>query len=373
MSRIPVIEARFFNPAETRHALEARFGQFLLALRCGKLRPKAAVAKEADGLDDDEARPGPNRNPLPLLKPGGNDRARIGRRAARLLERRKAASGLGHLKTEDRERLGVLNDGAALINLPSEHRADELAAELHADMPWMAPATEIVWQAMRRSVREGWPGLRLPPLLLDGPPGIGKSHWARRLGEVIGAHGTVVEATGENAGFGVVGSQRGWSGACPGRLIETVLRTRIANPVMVVDEVEKAGMVTSAKGHAFGLAEALLPVLEPLTARRWSCPCYQVRFDMGWVIWVLTSNDCSRLPGPLLSRCPPIPLRPLTLAELAGFVRREGEKRNLSETSIEAICEIVARPSLRRHHPSLRVATRMLQRAVDLEHAPVRH
>lgn len=40
-------------------------------------------------------------------------------------------------------------------------------------MAWMAPATEAVWHAMRRSVREGWPGLRLPPILLDGPPGIG--------------------------------------------------------------------------------------------------------------------------------------------------------------------------------------------------------
>jgi hypothetical protein len=46
----------------------------------------------------------------------------------------------------------------------------------------MAPATEAVWQAMRRSVRSGEPGLRLPLLLLDGPAGIGKGHWARHLG-----------------------------------------------------------------------------------------------------------------------------------------------------------------------------------------------
>ena len=62
---------------------------------------------------------------------------------------------------------------------------------------------------MRRSVREGWPGLRLPPLPLDGPPGIGKSHWARRLGKVIGAPATVIEATGDNASFGVVARYRG--------------------------------------------------------------------------------------------------------------------------------------------------------------------
>lgn len=77
---------------------------------------------------------------------------------------------------------------------------------------------------------------------------------------------------------------------------------------MIVDEVEKAGQACSTKGHAFGLAEALLPLLEPLTARRWSCPYYQVKFDMSWVIWVMTSNDCRLLPEPLLSRCPPIRL-----------------------------------------------------------------
>lgn len=92
-----------------------------------------------------------------------------------------------------------------------------MASVLHTGMPWMAPATDIVWQAMRRFVREGWPGLRLPPLLLDGPPGIGKSHRARRLGAQLSAPNTVIEATAENASFGIFGSQRGWSAACPGR------------------------------------------------------------------------------------------------------------------------------------------------------------
>lgn len=234
----------------------------------------------------------------------------------------------------------------------------------------MAPATEIVWHAMRRSVREGWNGLRLPPLLLDGPPGIGKSYWARRLGECLSTPTTVVEATGESASFGLVGSQRGWGGSCPGRLIETVLQTRIANPVIVVDEVEKAGTPTSTKGHVFSLANCLLPLLEPMTATRWSCPYFQVRFDMRWIIWVLTSNDYRGLPAPLLSRCPPVLLRDLTQAELEGFVRREGAGRGLSEASIEAMVEVLKHPDLRHHRPSLRVASRMLQRAEDLERRP---
>ncbi|MDF3605793.1 AAA family ATPase [Paracoccus sp. DMF-8] len=311
--------------------------------------------------------------PMDYIRFSAKDEERIKRRVRRIPELRKAASGLEHLKRDDRERLEVLKDGARLIRIPGEHRADEIAAALHEDMPWMAPATELVWHAMRRSVREGAPGLTIPPLQLTGPPGIGKSYFGRRLAALLAAPTTVIEATGENASFGVVGSQRGWGGSHPGRLIETILQSRIANPVMIVDEVEKAGNAVSMKGHAFGLAEGLLPLLEPLTARRWSCPYYQVKFDMSWVIWVLTSNDCRLLPEPLLSRCPPIRLRPLTLAELTGFVRREGARRALSETAIEAICEVLAHPSLQRHHPSLRIAARMLQRASDLEQGPILH
>lgn len=366
MSSIPFIEARFFNPAEGRIELETRFMRHLRKLR-SKRPPPGFLA-----LPDDAAAAcdRPDIDPMGIIRFSDDDEARIKRRVKRILECRKAASGLEHLKRDDRERLEVLKDGARLIAIRNEQHADELAAALHEDMPWMAAATEMVWHAMRRSVREGWPGLRVPPLLLDGPPGIGKSHWARRLGQLLFLPTAVIEATGENASFGIVGSQRGWGGSCPGRLIETILQNRVANPVMVVDEVEKAGTAVSTKGHAFGLAEALLPLLEPMTATRWSCPYYQVKFDMSWIIWVLTSNDFRLLPEPLLSRCPPIRLRHLTLAELQAFVRREGVKRDLSETSIEAICEILSHPSLQQHRPSLRVAGRMLGRAADLEQGP---
>ncbi|MFB9224186.1 AAA family ATPase [Paracoccus cavernae] len=226
---------------------------------------------------------------------------------------------------------------------------------------------------MRRSVREGAHGLRLPPLLLDGPPGIGKSHWSRRLGAFLMLPTTVVEATSESASFGLTGSQRGWGNAQPGRLIETILRNLVANPLVVIDELEKAGTVTSSKGHSYGLADSLLPLLETLTSRRWKCPYYDIRFDVSCVNYVLTCNDYRRLPEPLLSRCPPIRLRNLNKDEIEGFVRREGEKRCLSDLAIETILEAIQHPSCRTSQPSLRLASRMLQRASELENAPPLH
>lgn len=356
----PFIEARFFAAAETQSALERRFEEYLRKLRSAGL----PADDSTDGADIDLDL----QTTVTLA-----DRRRISARAKLVLERRSIVSGLSHLKADDRVRLEVLRDGAQLIHIQSEHRADELAAELHAGMPWMAAATESAWHAMRRSVREGWQGFRMPPMLLDGPPGIGKSHFARQLGSLLAAPVLVMDATTENASFGLVGTQRGWNNSCPGQVIETVLRSRIANPVVVVDEVEKAGAADSSKGHSFSLTAALLPLLEPLTAKRWNCPYFQSKFDMSWVTWILTSNNYRLLPEPLLSRCPPIQLRSLTATELGAFVRREGEKRELSETAIAAIAEALAHPSLRDHRPSLRAASRMLQRAADMENAPLLH
>lgn len=182
----------------------------------------------------------------------------------------------------------------------------------------------------------------------------------------------VIEATAEQASFGVVGSQRGWGESCPGRLIQTILQSLVANPLIVVDEVEKAGTARSRSGNTFGLAEALLPLLEPMTARRWSCPYYQVRFHMSWVAWVLTSNDLRMLPEPLLSRCTVIRLEELSIQDLVAFAERTGRERGLSDESIDALMgALEALGTQTDTKPNLRTVTRMLDRAAHLENKPM--
>ena len=126
---------------------------------------------------------------------------RIERWARIISQRHEVANGFSHLKAADKERLEPLRGGVRPVAVSSEHEADELAAALHAEFPWMAPANEAIWNGMRNSFRRGDPGLRLPPMLLDGPPGIGKSAWARHLGGLLGTVSAVVEATNENASF----------------------------------------------------------------------------------------------------------------------------------------------------------------------------
>ncbi|MCU9849017.1 AAA family ATPase [Defluviimonas sp. WL0024] len=364
MPRIPFIAARFPDKTESKDDIEIRLSRHLRALRVRK-----AEVQADDPISDtpEEDRNDGWRSPTDL---GEDDRRRIRCRATALVARREAATGLGHLRKEEREQLSVLRDGVRLVTIPSEHRADELAAELHAEMPWMAPATEAVWHAMRASVRSGTPGFRLPPLLLDGPPGIGKSTWAQRLASLIGTATTQIDAASEAAGFAVAGCQRGWSSAAPGRPLELILRQLVANPIIVVDEIEKPGRVTSDKGRAHDLTDALLGLMEPVTARGWTCPYFRVRFDMGWIGWVMTSNNWRQLSPPFLSRCQLIRLGPLTSNNLLGFVEREAERRGIDGASVEAIAGALSRVDTQ---PDLRSLNRLLDRIFSLQNRPPIH
>jgi len=140
---------------------------------------------------------------------------------------------------------------------------------------------------------------------------------------------------------------------------------------VVVDEVEKAGAVRDSGGTRHNLTEALLALLEPKTAARWECPFFRVPFDMSGIGWIMTANSRRGLPEPLLSRCPPLVLPPLTLSDLIGFAEREGAARGLTAPALDAIIETLQHHRDRADALSLRVVQRMLDRAEQLERRPV--
>ncbi|WP_121633353.1 AAA family ATPase [Tropicibacter alexandrii] len=295
-----------------------------------------------------------------------HDKSRIEARARRFVAARRRSMGLGHLREDERRAVMGLMPDVAAVTIPTEHRADEIAAAIHEEMPWMARSTEHAWHALRRAARRGEPVV-IPPVILLGPPGIGKSHWARRLAGALDVPAADIDATKGGAGFALVGTERGWSSAQPGRPIETLLTHRVANPLMIVDEVEKAQHQTSSKGHTYSFTEALLSLLEPGTAASWTCPFYRVPFDMRWISWVMTANGIEGLPAPLMSRCVLITLGDITVSDLIAFATREGARRGLEVASIDAISEAIIQV---KGGISLRDVVRMLERAEGLESRP---
>jgi len=306
------------------------------------------------------------------LPPGAQ--TRLERRVDAVVARRHRASGLGHLKDKgEKERLRPLLGDVPAVTVSSEDRADEIAASLHEEMPWMAPATKAVWDALRRSARQGGP-VRIGPLLLVGPPGVGKTAWANRLAGRLGTASSVIDASRGLASFSLVGTERGWASAQPGRPLQAMLDARLANPVIVVDEVCKASSIRSAAGVSASFLPALLGLLEPESARAWDCPYFRVRINMSHLSWVMTANTLRTLPEPVLSRCQVLRIPDVTPAQLQDFARRRGAALGLSEVAIGAVAEVIDRmPATLHLRLSLRDVNRMLERAEDLASRPTLH
>ncbi|WP_412550739.1 AAA family ATPase [Shimia sp. MIT910701] len=359
-SKIPFHDLTFYDDLPKMRDVEARLKTFLEATR-----------KRAQRIEIEAGRLAEEDRVYPYDSVGDADMGRIRRRAMWFLERKQLLTGMHHLSDENRVRLTSLRGGLPVARVATEHEADEIAAALHAEMPWMAPATEAVWHGLRASARNGLPGLRINPLVLVGSPGIGKSYWARRLAHHLAVPTTMIDATGEPATFAIVGSQRGWSSATPGKLMQTVLRDRHGGPLVIVDEVEKSGDVHSSKGTRHSLTEALLPLLERMTAATWECPFFQIKCDLSWVNWVMTANSRKGLPEPLQSRCVVLDLPDLTTGQLRQFAETEGHRRSLPDAAMAALMDVFESGTIRHTNLSLRTVSRMLDRAETLANQPL--
>lgn len=285
------------------------------------------------------------------------------RRSRRLARALAPQASLDHLKRSSyKEGLEHLSKGADIRGPSTEHEADVFADYVHRRAPWMARATEHVWLQMRQAIRNGRPGLSFSPLLLAGPPGTGKSTWARLVAEAAGTADRIIEVGSGTAAFRIAGLEKGWSDATPGVPVETMIDARVANPLMIVDEIDKAGEGSvGTNGGRTSLSDALLSLLEPTSNRRWACPTLRVVFDMSHVCWVMTANDVNHMSQPLLNRCRVVEVEPLGLDAIMAFTRTAAAS-HLDEEMVEQLCELVQQKWRRGHRMNLRTAHRLIER-----------
>lgn len=160
--------------------------------------------------------------------------------------------------------------------------------------------------------------LRLAPMLLDGPPGVGKTYFAQTLAEAIGTGFMRVSMETSQTAADLAGTAEYWGNSQPGRLFNILIEGDFANPLVLLDEVDKAG---GGDGHRAD--RALYALLERNSAREWSDLAYPtLQIDASYVTYVLTSNQAKCVPSPLRSRVQEFWIAPLTGREACEMVRR---------------------------------------------------
>lgn len=140
-------------------------------------------------------------------------------------------------------------------------------------------------------------GMRMAPVLLVGPPGLGKTAFASALARVLGTDLQMLPMAHATAGFELGGMDAGWANAKPGAPMRWLVWGDCANPLALLDEIDKAG--GDERHNPLG---ALYTLLEPSTARRFCDEMVSLPIDASAILWLATANDVAPIPRPLLSR-----------------------------------------------------------------------
>jgi len=139
--------------------------------------------------------------------------------------------------------------------------------------------------------------VQFTPMLLLGEPGVGKTYFAKKLAHALGTGYEFVSMSSLTAGWVLTGASAQWHNARPGKVAQTLIEGEYANPVVVLDEVDKAG--GDSRYDPMG---ALYTLLERDTASHFKDEFIDVNMDASHILWIATANDETIIPDPILNR-----------------------------------------------------------------------
>ena len=179
-------------------------------------------------------------------------------------------------------------------------------------------------------------------ILFVGPPGVGKTSIGKSIAEALGRKFYRFSLGGMRDEAEIKGHRRTYVGALPGKLVQALKDTEVANPVIMLDEVDKIG--ASYQGDP---ASALLEVLDPEQNAEFLDHYLDLRIDLSKVLFICTANTLDTIPSPLLDRMDRISLAGYITSEKMEIARKHLWPRLLKRNKLTHSIITITDPTIR--------------------------